>query len=67
LNTAWLLWGIFFSAAGLGIFIYGKRQKALIALVCGLVLMICPYFITNLVVLVVIGILLMILPWYVRV
>lgn len=67
MNTAWLLWGVFFSAAGLGFFIYGKRRKALIPLVCGLVLMIYPYFITNLFVLVVIGILLMLLPWYVRV
>jgi hypothetical protein len=66
-STAWLLWGVLFSAAGLGYFVYGKRQKTLIPLVCGLVLMIFPYFVTNLVVLVIIGILLMILPWYVRI
>jgi hypothetical protein len=58
---------VLFSAAGLGYFVYGKRQKALIPLVCGLALMVYPYFVTSLLVLVVIGVLLIILPWYVRI
>jgi hypothetical protein len=58
---------VLFSAAGLGFFVYGKRQKALIPLVCGLALMVYPYFVTSLLVLVVIGVLLIILPWYVRI
>ena len=66
MSTAWLLWGVLFSAAGLGYFIYGKRQQAIVPLVCGLVLMIYPYFITNLLVLVLIGALLMVLPWLAR-
>jgi len=66
-STAWLLWMVLFSAAGLGYFVYGKRQKALIPLVCGLALMVYPYFVTSLLVLVVIGVLLIILPWYVRI
>ncbi len=66
MSTGWLLWGVFFSAAGLGYFVYGRRQQAIIPLVCGLVLMIYPYFITNLLVLVLIGALLMLLPWFAR-
>ncbi len=67
MSTAWLLWMVLFSAAGLGYFVYGKRQKALIPLVCGLALMVYPYFVTSLLVLVVIGVLLIILPRYVRI
>jgi len=64
MSTAWLLWGVFFSAAGLGYFVYGKRQRAITPLVCGLALMIIPYFINSLVVLVAAGALLMLLPWF---
>lgn len=67
MSTAWLLWGVLFSSVGLGFFIYGKRQRAIIPLICGVVLMVIPYFITSLVVLVIIGFLLILLPWYVRV
>jgi len=65
-STAWLLWGVLFSAAGLGFFIYGKRQRAIIPLVSGLALMIIPYFITSLAALVIVGFVLMLLPWFAK-
>ena len=66
MSTAWMLWVVFFSAAGLGFLVYGRRQRAVIPLVCGLVLMVFPYFISSLVVLVIVGALLMLLPWYMQ-
>jgi hypothetical protein len=64
---AWLLWGLLFGSIGLGYFIYGKKQRAVVPLVCGLVLMIFPYFITNLMLLVGIGALLIAIPYFWRV
>lgn len=61
-----MLWGLLFSSIGLGFFIYGKQQKSVVPLVCGLVLMIYPYFIANTLVLVMIGILLMAIPYFFR-
>ncbi len=66
MNTASLLWGLLFSSIGLGFFIYGKRQRAVVPLVCGLILMIFPYFVSNTIALVVIGLALMALPYFVR-
>ena len=66
MNTFWLFWGLIFGSVGLGFFIYGKRQKAIVPAVCGLVLMIYPYFVTNTVLLVSIGIALIAAPYFVR-
>jgi len=67
LNTALLVWGFLFSAIGLGFFMYGKRQNALVPLCCGLGLMIFPYFVSNVIWMVVIGLVLSALPWFVRI
>jgi len=61
-----LLWGVLFSSIGLGFFLYGKKQRAVVPLVCGLALMIYPYFIPNVVVLVSIGIVLTAIPYFLR-
>lgn len=65
-STALLLWGVVFSAVGLGYFIYGRKQKTIVPLVCGLVLMIYPYFVSNVYVLVSIGIVVALIPKYIR-
>ena len=61
-----LLWGVVFSAIGLGYFIYGKRQRAPVPLVCGLVLMVFPYFVSNVWILVLLGAALLAVPYFVR-
>lgn len=66
MNMTILLWGVVFSAIGLGYFIYGKRQRAPVPLVCGLVLMIFPYFVSNVWILVLLGLALMAVPYLVR-
>jgi len=50
---------LLFSAAGAGYFIYGKKQRATVPFVCGLVLMVYPYFVSSNLLLVIIGIVLM--------
>jgi hypothetical protein len=61
-----LLWGMLFGSIGLGFLIYGRRQRAVVPLVCGLALMIFPYFISNTILLVVIGVALMAIPYFLR-
>ena len=66
LNESSLLWGLLFGSIGLGFFLYGKKQRAVVPLVCGLALMVYPYFITNTILLVVIGVVLIAIPYFVR-
>jgi hypothetical protein len=57
---------VLFGSIGLGFLIYGRKQRAVVPLVCGLALMIFPYFVTNSIVLVVIGVVLMAIPYFLR-
>jgi hypothetical protein len=57
---------LFFGSIGLGYFIYGKKQKALVPLFCGLALRIFPYLVSNVLLLVGIGILLAAIPYFLR-
>jgi hypothetical protein len=66
LDTSSLLWGLLFGSIGLGFLIYGRKQRAVVPLVCGLALMIFPYFISNTILLITIGIALMAVPYFLR-
>jgi hypothetical protein len=50
----------------MGFAVYGKKQRAPIPLVCGLALMIYPYFVPNTLALVAIGVVLIALPYFFR-
>ena len=65
-SEAGLLWGVVFGSVGLGFFIYGKKQAQIVPLVCGLALMVYPYFVPNTVVLVLVGLALMAIPYFFR-
>jgi len=67
MNPSSLFWGMIFGSIGLGFFIYGKKQQAIVPLLCGLALMIFPYFVSNVIVLVVVGVALMAIPYFVRI
>ncbi|HVS13135.1 MAG TPA: hypothetical protein VMV46_04380 [Thermoanaerobaculia bacterium] len=67
MNATFLLWSLLFGVLGLGFFTYGKRQQAAVPLVCGLALMVCPYFVSGTWLLVGIGATLVALPYFVRV
>jgi hypothetical protein len=64
--SAWLLWGLLFGSIGLGFFIYGRKQRAPIPLLCGIALMVYPYFFSNSWVLVGIGVVLCAIPYFLR-
>lgn len=67
MHESWILWGLLFGTPGLGFLVCGRKQKAAVPRVCGLVLMIFPYFISNTIILVAIGVILMAIPYFVRI
>jgi hypothetical protein len=66
-DTSLLLWGTLFGGIGLGFFLYGKKQKAIIPLVTGITLSVFPYFISDVFILVAAGSALIALPYFVRI
>jgi ABC-type Na+ efflux pump permease subunit len=66
-STAVLIWGVIFSSIGVGFFIYGKKQKAIMPLCVGVALCVFPYFIANVYLLVFVGLVLVVIPYFVRV
>jgi len=60
-----LFLGLLFGSIGLGFFIYGRHS--VVPLLCGLVLMVVPYFIPNPWLLLVIGAVVVAIPYFVRV
>jgi len=65
-TTSSLLWGMIFGSIGLGFFVYGKKQGAVVPLACGLALMIFPYFVSSTLLLVAIGAALIAIPYFFR-
>jgi hypothetical protein len=66
MSEAGLLWGVLFSAIGMGYFIYGRRQGKTIPLLCGIALMVYPYFMPNVAALAIIGAIFTAVPYFIR-
>lgn len=67
MNSTTLFLGLIFSSIGLGYFIYGKKQKMIVPFICGIVLMIFPYFIENNLLISAIGMIFSLIPWFIRI
>ena len=67
MNSSILLVAVLFGSVGLGYFVYGKKQNAIVPLVCGVVLMVFPYFVSNVILLIAIGLIFTVLPYFVRI
>lgn len=65
-STATLMWGMLFGSIGVGFFIFGRKQKAVVVLCMGVTLCVFPYFIANVYALVLVGLVLMAIPYFVR-
>jgi len=66
MDATTLYWGLLFGSIGFGFFVYGRRQRAVVPLACGLLLMGFPYLVTNTIALAGIGIILIAIPYFVR-
>lgn len=61
-----LFWTVLFGSIGMGYFVYGKKQKKGMPLICGIGLMVFPYFVSNAIFVVIIGCLIAALPYFIR-
>jgi len=65
-STAIMLWSVLFGGIGIGFFMYGKKQRAIVPLCTGLALFVFPYFMSSVLMLVIVGIVLVAIPYFVR-
>jgi hypothetical protein len=61
-----MILSLLISSIGIGILIYGKKQKKIVAMIAGLALCSFPYFVSNVFLMLGIGTVLVILPFVVR-
>ena len=66
MTTSILLLGVLFGAVGVGYVMYARKQKAPLPLVCGVALMVMPYFLSNALVLFLLCAVVAVLPSVVR-
>lgn len=67
MNTSLLLLGVLFSSIGIGFMVYGRKQRATVPMVCGLCLLVIPYFFSSSVLLFLAGSALITIPYFVRI
>jgi hypothetical protein len=61
-TTTGLLVSVFFGALGAGYALYGRKQRAVVPLLCGLGLMVFPYFVLSTPLLLLIGAVIALIP-----
>ena len=66
-TPALLALNLLLGAFGLAYFVYGKKNGAIVPLICGVCLMIFPYFISGLFPLMLVGLILLLLPRFIQV
>ncbi|MDQ6979518.1 MAG: hypothetical protein Q9M09_04975 [Mariprofundaceae bacterium] len=65
-NTAQIMWGVLFSGIGVSYFIYGRKQRSVVPLCCGIGLSVFPFVVTNTYLMVAVGSILVALPYFLR-
>ena len=66
MSTSLLLWGLLFGSVGFGYFLYGKKQREAVPLLCGIALMVVPYLISNAYLLAFAGLAIAAVPYFLR-
>ncbi len=62
-----ILVGVIAGAIGGGYLIYGKKQARIVPAICGVLLMVYPYFTDNIWILLVVGAALCVAPYFIRI
>ncbi|AZG73384.1 hypothetical protein [Shewanella livingstonensis] len=65
-SAAMIMWSVLFGAIGMGYFVYGKRQRAIVPLCVGMALIVFPYFVASVTTLLIMGIILVAIPYFIR-
>ncbi|MFM2344797.1 MAG: hypothetical protein RLZZ210_1409 [Pseudomonadota bacterium] len=67
MNVNSLILSCIFSCIGLGFFTYGKKQRAIVPLGCGIGLVVFPYFVSDVLVMILIGVALIAIPYFIKI
>ena len=62
-----MLWSVLFGGIGIGYFMYGKKQKAIVPLCTGLALFVFPYFMSSVTMLLIVGVILVAIPYFIKI
>jgi len=65
-SSSIMLWSVLFAGIGIGYFMYGKKQKAIVPLCIGLALFVFPYFMSSVTMLLIVGIILVAIPYFIK-
>ncbi len=65
-DTSLMMWGVLFGGVGIGYCVYGKKQKKMVSLVAGLLLIMLPYLVSTPLILAGAGTVLMAVPFVFR-
>jgi hypothetical protein len=66
MDSTSLIVSFVFGMAGMGFLMYGKSSGSLVPVAAGVLLMVCPYFIPNVIVMLIVCTALMIAPFLLR-
>ena len=66
-SSSVMLWSVLFGGFGIGYFMYGRKQKAIVPLCCGLALLVFPYFMASLTMLLIVGAILVVVPYFIKI
>jgi len=62
-----MIWSVLFGGIGMGYFMYGKKQKAIVPLYTGIALFIFPYFMSSVTMLLIVGVILVATPYFIKI
>ena len=62
-----MAWSVLFGGIGIGYFMYGKKQKAIVPLCTGLALFVFPYFVSSVTMLLIVGVILIAIPYFIKI
>jgi len=66
-DSSMMLWSVLFGGIGMGYFLYGKKQKAIVPLCVGIALFVFPYFVPSLMMLLIVGCVLVMIPYFIKI
>ncbi|PKG80694.1 hypothetical protein CXF85_21490 [Colwellia sp. 75C3] len=62
-----MVWSVLFGGIGMGYFVYGRKQKAIVPFCIGLLLFVFPYFMSSVAILLIVGVILVAIPYFIKI
>mgnify|MGYP006137917241 CR=1 FL=1 len=66
-SSSIMVWSVLFGGIGIGYFMYGKKQKAIVPLCVGLALFVFPYFMASTTMMLIVGVILVAIPYFIKI